>query len=86
MENVNYALDRITLNYNWMRVGQHDCSGQTNYANLRIIMTYWSQLDSNWFADHWSRFVLVMSLNFYRKIIRIAQIYKILIIDFQDSN
>lgn len=42
MENVNYELDRITLNYNWMRAGQHDCSGQANYTNLRIIMTYCS--------------------------------------------
>jgi len=40
MGNVDYKLDRITLNYSWTRVGQHDCSGQANYASLQIIMTY----------------------------------------------
>jgi len=40
MGNADYKLDRITLNYSWTRVGQHDCSGQANYASLRIIMTY----------------------------------------------
>lgn len=41
MGNADYELDRITLNYSWTRVGQHDCSGQANYVSLRIIMTYW---------------------------------------------
>jgi hypothetical protein len=42
MGNADYKLNRITLNYSWIRVGQHDCSGQANYAILRIIITYWA--------------------------------------------